>query len=164
MKLILSTDGTASEAYISPSSTPDIEVQKVEEIRHASRVYGPPTHGKRDTVHIELTPNQAFGIALDILTKLSVEGGTIAGWNISFPEREVETQPEPSEPVYGSPVYEVPDWTNRTHQRVQCGRHGIRYQQDTRHAAWIRREAKKRGLKASVSLGDGVAHVRLWPV
>lgn len=61
-----------------------------------------------------------------------------------------------------APQYDTPEWLLLgVAQTVRCGVHGRRREQDTRHAAWIRREAKKRGLKAHVTLVDGAAHVRL---
>lgn len=60
-----------------------------------------------------------------------------------------------------APQYERPEWVAGI-QTVRCGKHGIRRQQDSRHAAWIRREARKHGLKARVSLVDGAAIVQLF--
>lgn len=64
--------------------------------------------------------------------------------------------------VSPAPAYEVPDWEQLGfHQQIVCGKRGVRREQDSRHAAWIRREAKKRGLVANVQLGNGIASVRL---
>jgi hypothetical protein len=64
------------------------------------------------------------------------------------PERE-----EPKTETFSvSPVYQAPDWLDLSSlQTIKCGKSGVRFIQDTRHAGWIRREAKKRGLKASAS-------------
>ncbi len=60
------------------------------------------------------------------------------------------------------PVYEMPDFSIiDEYQRVACGKPGIRFQRDQRHAARIRREARKVGLVAKVQLMSGSAAVLL---
>ena len=68
LSLILSTDGTARKTYLSAD---DIEVPTVEEIRHTRTVFGPPEYHQRDTVHVALTPEQAVGIAIQLLASAS---------------------------------------------------------------------------------------------
>lgn len=107
MKLILSTDGTAKPNQHDLSTAPEIEVSKVDEIGKVTTIYGPPTHGKRDVVYVELSPVQALGVALDILTRLALDHGTVASWNISFPEPEEAPEEQDDEEllerVYGVP-------------------------------------------------------------
>lgn len=93
MKLIISTDGTARPSQHDMSSVPLVAVNPAEDIGKVTTVDGPPTYGRRDVVYVELKPEQALGIALDILTRLSLDLGTVASWNISFPEPELDREP-----------------------------------------------------------------------
>jgi len=74
MKLILSTDGRATERYSAPSSTPLIDVPEVENIAPARWIGGADDgYASRSTAHVELSLEQAATLVAQLCTMIAAE-------------------------------------------------------------------------------------------